>query len=223
MAIRNMMESIVSEVVDEIIHNDKDVSLDNAGREDVIAYVLNRIPSRYVTSERGVIHNALENRYTPQKRADILVLIYDAFKVIKSRRETEVSGSGKPVHVSQFPHVMGEVLEESTFSVVPDVTVTLLYNEKKASMVDSDWKNPYATHRATKGYYHFWPEYSETEMGKSKAHKFILKLSHPKFEEKIVELELGLLSNSETEKLKMVPIVLLKAKEGVDLSFLYDE
>lgn len=223
MALRNLMETIVADIVDEIISNNNKLSLDHAKREDIIAYVLNRVPARYITGERGILHSMLEDRYAPQKRSDVLFLVYEAFDIITKRRDTGAFHSEEPPSVSRFPHVMGEVLEETTFSVIPDVTVTLEINNKAADMVDAEWENPYKTHKATKGYYHFWPAFSEAVMGNSKVQKAVVRFSHPQFAEKSIELDLEVLDAKDTGKTKVVPIVLLKAKEGVDLAFLYDE
>ena len=223
MSIKNLMEDIVTEVVNEIIRNDKDLQIKKTMKDDVIAYVLNRVGTKYVTSERGVIHGLLERKFTAQQKSDILFLVYEAIGVIKNRRESQTGGeTGIQAGLGAFPHILGEVLEETTFSIIPGVEVTLLDGGKKAAMVDDGWKNPCITHKATRGYYHFWPALPQEKKGKAKSHSFTLRFSHPKFEEKDVAVDLETLSRDEVTGSKVLPIVLLNVKPGVDLDFLYD-
>lgn len=145
MSYQNLMEDIVANVVEEVLRNDKDLNPEEFRRNDIIAYVLNRIAPRYVTSERGILHGKLEAKYAVQERTDILFCVYEAIEVIKSRRSTEVSGAistGFDGDTCRFAHIVGEVLEETTMVLIPDVEVSLLYNDRVAEMVDSSWKNP---------------------------------------------------------------------------------
>ena len=129
MPVKNLMEEIITSIVTEILSGEQDkISESSSLKDDVIAYVLNRIPPRYFTSERGIIEIGEKNHF--------------------------------------FPHILGEVFEETTFSVIPDVEVTLTCNENPARMIDSSWNNPYITNTATKGYFHFWPDYNEALMDK---------------------------------------------------------
>jgi len=223
MSIKNLMEEIVADVVSEIVRNDKDLQIKKTSKDDIVAYVLNRVEPKYVTSERGVIHGMLDRKFIAQQRSDILFLVYEAVGVIKNRRESQSGGeTGIQAGISAFPHILGEVLEETTFSIIPNVEVTLLYNGNKAEMIDGSWKNPCLTHRATKGYYHFWPTLPQEKRGKAKTHTFTMRFSHPKFVEKEVPVDIETLSHDEATGSRVLPIVLLSVKEGVDLDFLYD-
>ncbi len=224
MSFQNLMEDIVKNVVDEVLRNDKDMANVRVNRDDIIAYVLNRIPARYVTSERGILHGQLNAHYRTQEKTDILMCVYEGIDVIKGRRETSAA-SGRPAGgVKSYPrmaHILGEVLEETTLSMIPDVKVTLLLDGKPASMLEGTWKNPYLTNRATRSYYHFWPEYNEKLMkGKSQI-SFVLDFTHPKFQTKQVDVSVQVLRDAEAPGSFVLPIVLLEAKEGVNLDFLY--
>jgi competence protein ComFB len=226
MAVKNLMEEIVGSVVMEILSTEKDkMSQSDLFKEDVIAYVLNRIPPKYFTSERGIIHGKIESKFIIQKKADILFLVYEAISVVKRRRASVDHSNYSSIEEKSdfFPHVLGEVLEETTFSVIPDVEVTLNYRGKTAKMIDSSWKNPYATNCATKGYFHFWPDFDSASMKKRAAIPFKIVFRHDKFEEKDVDLELSVIDNFNTDNSHILPIVLLRAKEGVDISYLYGE
>ncbi len=48
-------------------------------------------------------------------------------------------------------------------------------------MINTDWSNPYITNKATKGYFHFWPEYPEKECKDISNIEIQLTLKHPKF------------------------------------------
>ncbi len=226
MSYKNLMEDIVGNVVEEVLKNDKDLNPDEFSKDDITAYVLNRIPPRYVTSERGMLHGKLNTRYATQERTDILFGIYEAIEVIKSRRSNTVSGTITGTFDSemrQFAHIVGEVLEETTMVMIPDVEVSLLFKDRVAEMIDEGWRNPYQTHRATRGYYHFWPRYADEDMAGKKKVPFSLVFRHPKFEEKKVNIEIDLFDEQNMARSHIVPIVLLNAKEGVDLDFLYTE
>lgn len=226
MSYQNLMEDIVGNVVDEVLKNDKDLKPEEYRKDDIVAYVLNRIAPRYVTSERGILHGKLNAKYATQERTDILFCIYEAIEVIKSRRSTmagDVVGSKSCEDAGRLAHIVGEVLEETTMVIVPDVEISLLYGERVAEMIDEGWKNPYKTTRATKGYYHFWPVYHGAEKMAGKKIPFTLVFRHPKFKEKRVDIEIDLLTEPNIAKSHIVPIVLLSANDGVDLDFLYTD
>jgi hypothetical protein len=218
------MEDIVKNVVDEILRNDKDMANVRVNRDDIIAYVLNRIPARYVTSERGILHGQLKAHYRTQERTDIIMCVYEGIDVIKGRRETAAASTRLAGGGKIFPrvaHILGEVLEETTLSMIPNVKVTLLFNGKPVPMLDSNWKNPCVTNKATRSYYHFWPEYNEKLMKGHSEISFVLDFSHPKFQTKRIDINVQVLKDAEAPGSFVLPIVLLEAKDGVNLDFLY--
>jgi competence protein ComFB len=227
MAVKNLMEDIVAALVDEVLlKTSKDDSDTVIYKDDIITYVLNRIPPKYYTSERGILHGKLDSQFVFQQKTDILLLTHEAISTIKKRRSSEVPASVKdPVKEYFLPHILGEILEETTFSIIPNVTVTLLYKDKPAEMIDRYWKNPYVTNKSTKGFFHFWPEllHSEKENKKSgKKMQFTLLCSHPKFNEKKIEFTLAVVESQNSYKSFIMPMILLEKLEGVDLSFLSD-
>jgi len=224
MAVKNLMEDIIRNTANELIKSDKSITASGAGMDDITAYVLNRIPPRYVSGERGILHGKLESKYHFQQKSDILFLIYEAIGIIKKGRQS--SGTGLPEKSAaaiSLPHIIGEVLEETTFSRVSDISVMLLYRGKPARMIDSGWKNPYRTHKATMSYFHFWPEYDSKNMGEKSPVQFTLRFSHGKFEEKNINIDLELRSHTDTNISHVVPISLVRVKEGTGLDFLYED
>jgi hypothetical protein len=223
MAIKNIMEDIVNNIVEEIFRVDESIDEKKVSRDDVLAYVLNRTTPKYVTSERGILHGKLDEKYITQQKTDILFLIYEAIEIITSRRSSVLRSKkddAKPLKC--LPHIIGEVLEETTFSVVPDVEVTLYYKGEPLPMITPEWANPYMTNRATKGYFHFWPEYLEEKCKGKSAVTLEVRFRHPKFKEKTVEIEVDCHSKDNFEKSHLMQIVLLQVVDGIDLNFLYE-
>jgi hypothetical protein len=225
MAVKNLMEDIVAALVDEVLSKtSKDDSDIKVYKDDIITYVLNRIPAKYYTSERGIMHGKLDSQFVFQQKTDILLLTHEAINTFKKRRSSELPVSKEKTAKEYFlPHVLGEILEETTFSVIPEVTVTLLYKNKPAEMIDKDWKNPYITNKSTKGFFHFWPKLQHT--GKEdpkgdKATQFTLLCHHPKFKEKKIEFSLTAVDGRNSYKSFIMPMILMEKLEGVDLSFL---
>jgi competence protein ComFB len=227
MAVKNLMEDIVAALVDEVLlKTSKDDGDAIIYKDDIITYVLNRIPPKYYTSERGILHGKLDSQFVFQQKTDILLLTHEAISTIKKRRSSELPASVKePVNEYFLPHVLGEILEETTFSIIPNVTVTLLYKDKPAEMIDQYWKNPYVTNKSTKGFFHFWPKLSHSEKDNKKSGKkmqFTLLCSHPKFNEKKIEFTLAVVESQNSYKSFIMPMILLEKLDGVDLSFLID-
>jgi hypothetical protein len=132
------------------------------------------------------------------------------------RRNSNLSATEMAASESLYflPHIVGQVLEESTLSVIPDVEVSLRLGDAPAVMVDSDWDNPYKINAAVKGHYHFWPYYSESSMGKSVSVKFTLFFHHPDFAQTTLGLELKAVLKSERVKTQFIPLVLMSAKDA---------
>ena len=225
MAIKNLMLDIVTNAVNEVIKNDEAILESIENKYDIIAYVLNRVPPKYITSERGILHGTLDSMFKIQEKIDVLWLIYEAITEINNRRSTKKSNSDEPAFIvnNGLPHIIGTVLEESTLSIIPNVKVSLLHNNKIAKMVYAEWDNPYQSHKSTMGYYHFWPHFLDKEMDSKSKQSFQLKFHHKKFNNTAIDIEVKTLSKSELGEAHVVPIVLMKAKEGENLDFLYEE
>jgi competence protein ComFB len=225
MAVKNLMEDIVDALVEEVllkISRDED---DNTViyKDDIITYVLNRISPKYYTSERGILHGKLDSQFVFQQKTDILLLTHEAINTIKKRRSSELPAFEEKKTKEYFlPHILGEILEETTFSIIPEVTITLFYKDKPAEMIDQNWKNPYITNKPTKGFFHFWPELPN--MGKDKKSgkeiQFSLLCVHPKFKEKKIDFNLRIVENRNSYKSFIMPMILMEKLDGVDLSFL---
>lgn len=224
MLVKNIMEDIVNSTVDEILAKEKKAKDFENNKQDIIAYVLNRIPPKYVTSERGILHAELDFKFLFQQKTDMVMHIYDVLSLIEKRRSEEKHLSEDITSYNlYFPHLLGEVLEESSFSVIGDVKITLLLDGKPAEMMDSSWANPYTTKKSVNGYYHFWPVSPDSRYKSGDEVEFELLFEHPKFETYKQPIKILLYHNLKMNRTKNIPMVLLKLKEGEDSSFLYED
>ena len=223
MSIKNLMEDVVHSTIEELLKEEKYFSGADKFKQDIEAYVLNRIPPKYITSERGILHGKLEARFLFQQKSDIIFLVHEALGVIKGRRETPSSGIQDSLTARHlfFPHILGEVLEETTFSVIQDVEVTLLFQGAPAKMIDTSWANPYCTNKGTLGYYHFWPDVNPDIMDVLDDVPFTIRFHHPKFHQKDIEISVPVLKDARITQSRPVPLALLELHEGEDISFLY--
>ncbi len=221
----NLIEMIVRDIVDEVLSRDESLHSLKFHRNDIIAYILNRVPPRYVTGERGIIHTRIDPRLKFQQHTDILFLTYEAIDLFSRRRDSEIGESGNNSEKMDgiLPHLIGEVLEETTLSVIPDLKITLLYKDEPAHMMDSGWKNPYHGTRATRGYFHFWPKFVEQEMKGTEDVDFRVKFEHPKFDSRSVKVTVKTGGKNNLGSTQSIPLVLLKLKDGVSADFLKEE
>lgn len=218
----NLIEMIVKDIVDEVLEKDEDFKNMKYQRNDIVAYVLNRVPPRYVTGERGIIHSTINTMLKHQEHTDILFLTYEAVNLFSKRRASEGEGAKTECEMLSglLPHMIGEALEETTLSIIPDLKITLLYGGEPAEMMDPGWKNPYIATKATRGYFHFWPRYKEEEMGDSGHAGFQLKFEHDKFEPRTVSVNVIVNRKNDLGNSLSIPLVLLKLKEGIKPDFL---
>lgn len=209
MALSNLMEEIVMNIANEIAEKEGSPEIN---RDDIVAYVLNRIAPQYVTSERGILHGQIASKYKIQQKADIILYIYEALDVINKRRGSISSVDGASAS-NIIKHFIGELAESESLSPVADVKVTLLFNGQPAKMVNSSWTNPYVTNIATKGYYHFWPVYDENTMKGMTSIPFRLKFEHPDYETLENDIEIDVNHNKSAKQTTFIPMVLLNVKK----------
>ncbi|MFH0974882.1 MAG: late competence development ComFB family protein [Spirochaetota bacterium] len=220
MSIINMMEDKIKATVNDILSLREDRFLLTKYMEDIVAYVLNRVPARYVTSERGFVHTEIDFSINTQLQADIRLCVNNAIRTLSQRREPDEHTSitedlfGKHYY---FPYIVGEVLEETTFSIIPDVEVQLLYNNFPVPMIDPGWSNPFYTCEATKGFFLFWPDFLKGEMDEAGDNIFKLVFRHKKFLKKETSFAIRALEKLNYNKSQVVPLVLLNLQSGETL------
>ncbi len=224
MAIKNMMEDIVSSSIEEVLNKNQDFGSYRSSFQEIMAFVLNRIPPKYVTSERGILHTEIDSKFMFQQRSDILFLIHEAITHIKTRREKAaiVSSASDEGHKLYFPHLIGQIVEETTFSPVAEVKISLLNKGKIVKMMDENWKNPYYTNKSTKGYFHFWPVFDEECVIEKDAVEFEIKFEHSKFQSTSVKISLPVEVGYNLTRSHALSLTLLKLINPEEVSFLYE-
>jgi competence protein ComFB len=202
----------VINTLEEVLKKEKNSNITSHKKADIIAYVLNRVPPLYVTSERGLLYGMMNTRYKTQQHVDILLLVYEAIQKIIDRRDSNnaLEGIITAEDSAALPHIVGQVLEESTLAIIPDVQVTLMYGAARASMVDPSWDNPCKTNQATKGHYHFWPKYSKEKMGTGTSARFTITFTHPRCDERSIDVDLEIIQKVVFGKSMFIPVVLMK-------------
>ncbi|MFP4382626.1 MAG: late competence development ComFB family protein [Spirochaetia bacterium] len=194
MEIRNVMEDIVISMVEEIC-SEKESSEENEYctspecRQDVICYVLNRIPPKYVSSGRGLVHVESDFDENRQVKADIFTLITQGLKRITSVRRSYYDGEcgecdDQEGFFYNLPTIKGRLLHGLTFEPVRDIQVTLYLGSDPVKMVDARWQNPFTIVGGTSGTFMFFPQPIRAENGgKEKNFDFEVRAEAPGFEE----------------------------------------
>lgn len=169
MKIHNLMEDLVEKKVNKLYEDIKKTNsvwlscdCENC-RLDAMAYVLNRIPPKYIVSSRGITHSASDSNFA-QTKADIDTLALEGIRLVSSsKRPTHnttttsetlyVSGS-KPFFF--FPTLTGLIMDGTTFEPLDNAKISLSANGKLVEMIDQTWANPTKTFTSTKGAYSFY-------------------------------------------------------------------
>ncbi len=175
MIVKNAMEDIVTNAVIEMLKDtDNKLLKCSAYIEDIVSYVLNRIPPKYVTSGRGVLHLEIDQTDNIQQLADIYSKIKEAREIIAGRRkendymfeENDFFFKDNVINTKEsylnFPYFTGRVIMSSREGLHHDVKITLYIKQNDhyelAKMINTNWQNPFTTSRHTFGYYTFWVE-----------------------------------------------------------------
>ena len=89
MELKNYMEDIVVEKLDEILKNkEKDVCRCDRCRADMAALALNGLPSKYVVTSQGYVYTKLD-QLGIQSKTDVIVLLEKAIKIVSNNPRHE--------------------------------------------------------------------------------------------------------------------------------------
>lgn len=167
----NLMEHFVKKQVDDMYtwikkENPSSPICDCENcRLDVLCYVLNRVPPKYIVSSRGVNHTQREFENFKQISADVGKIVLDGIHLISSSKRpnhnSSYTASLEKLKIMKlkpfffFPILSGYVYDGMTFESLVDAQVSLFLGGKVAKMLDSTWQNPCRTFKATEGLYTF--------------------------------------------------------------------
>lgn len=191
MKLKNYQEDLVLHVADIVIKDRPDVAADKDLLHDVAAYTLNRLPPRYIMSERGFTRLAADHLVDSDNEdglaglVEVLILVNKAIDIVKSRRKAEKTAKHRELlpeeeipdvrkYWHNLPYLIGRVLDRKTKEPVLDAHVRITINGKLAEPAERGWLNPYRTNAGTKGFFSFLPKPIRS---RSKNKAFILELS----------------------------------------------
>ena len=192
-AIKDKVISKVNEVF-EILEKEENVGkfcTCNQCRMDVICYVLNRTPPRYIISNRGASRAFGEDIERQQETADIAALIYDGLKRVNHNMRPNFTHSAKNKSAEDesiipkfnIPTIMGRIFDGKNFAPLSLVDVELLWEGELVEMKDGNWQNPFHIVPNVEGNFIFWP--APVPSSKENNHKifdYTLRITAPGYE-----------------------------------------
>jgi competence protein ComFB len=195
MRLKNYNEDLVLDTVKIVLKDRSDIRQTRSFVLDVAAYVLNRIPPKYITSERGFTRElalgaADTGNGDGQRLVDIIELIAfvnRGIEVVAKRRRN--GGLARPTGAASrlpkeetksqltyfynMPHIFGRIVDARDGKPVISADATLWINDTMAASAESGWRNPYHTNEQTRGYFSFWPQ---VETGESDSVRIQMRL-----------------------------------------------
>ena len=198
MDLKNYQEDLVLHIAQIVLEDRPGVKKSDGLLYDVAAYALNRLPPRYILSERGFTRLAADH-YVEGDNGDglaglveVLLLVNKAVDTITGRRkpadgERPAGEEGDALlgYWHNLPYLIGRVADRGR--AVVGASVTLYVNDKLAlPAAEAGWTNPYVTNAATRGFYSFLPKSSRS---KARTRRFRLKLTfeHPEYRQASLE------------------------------------
>ena len=194
MKLKNYQEDLVLYVADIVVKDRPDIEADEDLLHDVAAYTLNRLPPRYIMSERGFTRLAADHWVDSDNEdglaslVEVLILVNKAIDIVKSRRKNEqpVKDAEHPLEEEvpdvrkywhNLPYLIGRVLDKKTKKPVLDARVRITIDGQLAKPAERGWLNPYCTNAGTKGFYSFLPKPIRSR-SKNKAFTLELSIEH---------------------------------------------
>jgi len=193
MRLKNYNEDLVLETVKIVLKDRPDIQPTRAFLLDVAAYALNRIPPKYITSERGFTREFVQANNGNGEESERLVSIIELITLVnravdvvaRRRREGALSRprartvllKDMDLHLTYFynmPHIFGRVVDAASGKPVIAAQATLWINDHVSVPADPGWSNPYTTNEQTKGYFSFWPQ---VEMGEAESTRIDLRIA----------------------------------------------
>ena len=200
MRLKNYQEDHVLRIIDVALEDYEDLRDNPAAIHDIAAYVLNRIPPRYIMSERGFTRladtqllDSLDNKFLVNS-IQLVGLIREAIEVVQTRRPADApEGDGLDGdldvgtdNIHNFPQFVGRVHDARTGAPVYGAMVHMYIDGSLAGPAEPGWLNPYETQVPTGGLFSFWPAPVESGNDTMK-HKVRFEISHAEYNGAAVE------------------------------------
>jgi hypothetical protein len=193
MRLKNYNEDLVLETVKIVLKDRKDIHPTRAFILDVAAYALNRVPPKYITSERGFTREFIqagdadggEDGERLINVIELITLVNRAIDVVARRRRAAAPAQArKPepdadeaslnlTYFYNMPHIFGRIIDGQDGRPVISAEATLWINDSLSMPAESGWHNPYQTNEQTKGYFSFWPQ---VEMGDAESFRMEMRI-----------------------------------------------
>jgi competence protein ComFB len=176
MRLKNYNEDLVLDTVKIVLKDRGDLKPTRSFLLDVAAYTLNRIPPKYITSERGFTRELIQTSSEPKGERlidviELIALINHGVEVVARRRKNHApkrktakqpadnGDAGKNLtFFYNLPHIFGRIVDSRDGSPMIAVDATLYINERVSTPAEAGWQNPYQTNEQTMGYFSFWPQ-----------------------------------------------------------------
>ncbi len=176
MRLKNYNEDLVLDTVKIVLQGRAELKPTHSFILDVAAYTLNRIPPKYIMSERGFTRELIQLSSEPEDEKlidviELIALINHAVEVVSRRRKNHLpkkktailpapdgDGEASLTYFYNLPHIFGRIVDSRDGSPVISADATLYVNDRFSTPAESGWQNPYQTNAQTKGYFSFWPQ-----------------------------------------------------------------
>ncbi len=200
MRLKNYNEDLVLETAKIVLKDRPDIHPTRSFLLDVAAYALNRIPPKYITSDRGFTREFMQSvggngddGHALINVIELITLVNHAVDVVARRRHgvgaaraararAAAAGDAEaPARLAYFynmPHIFGRIVDAETGTPVIAAEATLWINERLSVPAETGWHNPYTTNEQTRGYFSFWPQ---VESGEAESLRVDMRigLQHP--------------------------------------------
>jgi competence protein ComFB len=207
MKLKNYQEDVVLRAIEIALEDQPDLLADDAFVNDVAAYVLNRIPPRYVMSERGFLRLALESLDDEHEQKslanviELMILVNKGVDLVRGRRSAGALAEAEPAreagsngtrlrgqleveqgveYVHNYPQFIGRVVDSRSGAPVLGATVTLFVDGDRVPPAAAGWQNPYITHDQTGAHFSFWPRPARSEKPHLRG-KLLFTVDHPEY------------------------------------------
>jgi len=195
MKLKNYQEDVVLRAIDIALEDQPELVSDASFVNDVAAYVLNRIPPRYVMSERGFLRLTVEQLEEGNgKRSlaniiELMILVNRGIEIVQSRRPKASGAAREDVEgpesanefVHNYPQFIGRIVDDESDEPVFGAVVSLYMDGDLVPPAEPGWSNPYRTNPQTKGFFSFWPHAAKNEHEVAVC-QVLFTIEHPDYE-----------------------------------------